>query len=828
MTDVKLGNISPELLRQAAERYKRLALIDCFDPNDLKARPTAAQSTLFQEFGTIRKQWIVSANQCLAKGTLVATPSGPVAIEDIKVGDTVYNEHGQPIKVLKTFINGTKQLYSLRSRGVEWAKATADHVWLTNVVDGPNKSMGQQQLKTSELTKYSKVRRVFVKAPLGNVSIPAAYTLGVCLGDGCSRQAGRLLQISSGTEPVIAKVAGDLSATYVKAHVSNHTWKIKTDLNQIPYYNDWCKGRYAHEKLIDLELIKNWDRNSCLNLLAGLFDTDGSLSGNTKAKTVRWSIGMQAKSVVDAVEYLLLALWQVKATRQLDARSKYKNGPLHIAAVTSPYEIKRIMEELQPLLVSEQKYWKDQYNDYGKRSSPDQIYLTTHKDTIEETYDIHVDSPTNLYLLANGLVTHNSGKSQSCSRLTAWVFSETHPYWKRPAVWNKEPLLILVCGRTGKQLEDSIVPRICAYLPPEDYKLVRIGNIAQRLEHVNGNKIVFQSLENPNIAAERVQSYVAHLVWVDEMPSTSKIIDELITRTNSKDGYFLASFTPLVHNPDIRKMVDSAKLPDAKKYQFKMFDNPLYADPEKQKSVLAAYSHLSETALNCRLYGDWMEAEQSVWHIDRDRMVVAPPNYHPSWRHVEASDPAVSSKFGLTIWAEDPSTGIWYCIRDDYLEGIAAPDDIVAEVRRRTDAINLMRRICDPHESWYLGQAAKAGMSYLCPKKDGRKEEMIKNLQHALSSGKIRIAPWCTRLVNELEGATWAETTTGKNKIVGASKLHLCDTAQYFVDLMPPPTKELAALPWHEQLRRADAQIKAAKVERAKAQIGRKKKWTIR
>lgn len=423
---------------------------------------------------------------------------------------------------------------------------------------------------------------------------------------------------------------------------------------------------------------------------------------------------------------------------------------------------------------------------------------------------------------------NQSGKSQSCSRLTAWVLSETHPYWKRPREWTNEPLLLVVCGRTGKQLEESLVPRICAYLPDDDYKVVRIGNITQRIEHVNGNRIVFQSLENPQVARERVQSYVAHFVWVDEMPATSKIIDELLMRIQSKNGYFLASFTPLVHNPDIRKMVDAAHLPTGKKYKFRMFDNPIYASEEKQQEILTAYAHLSQNELNCRLFGEWMEPEQSVWSINREQMVATPPNYHPSWRHVEASDPAVSSKFGLTIWAEDPSTSVWYCIRDDYITGIAAPDDIVEEVKRRTSGINLVRRICDPHESWYLGQASKAKLSYLCPKKDGRKDELIKNLQAALSSGKIRLAPWCTQLLSELEGAHWSEADTNRSRIVGGSKLHLSDTAQYFVDLIPQPNPDLQVRPWHEQLRRADAAIKQARYEQAQAKVTRRKTWKLR
>ena len=138
-----------------------------------------------------------------------------------------------------------------------------------------------------------------------------------------------------------------------------------------------------------------------------------------------------------------------------------------------------------------------------------------------------------------------------------------------------------------------------------------------------------------------------------------------------------------------------------------------------------------------------------------------------------------------------------------------------------------MRRICDPHESWYLGQATKAGLIYICPKKDGRKDTMIKNLQTALSSGKIKIAPWCHRLLEELEGAYWSEAESGRTRIVGGHRLHSADCSQYFVDLMPTRLKEQIGLPWHEELRRADHAIKEARATKSSSKVKRKR-WIVR
>lgn len=398
-----------------------------------------------------------------------------------------------------------------------------------------------------------------------------------------------------------------------------------------------------------------------------------------------------------------------------------------------------------------------------------------------------------------------SGKSQTCSRLVSWVLTETHPSWKRPVEWGEEPLLILVAGRTGKQIEESLLPKLVSYLVPGTYKEVRIGNIVQRLELNNGNRIVFQSLENPNVARERIQSYVAHLVWVDEMPPTAMIIDELLRRIQARSGYFLASFTPLAVNEEIRRMVDSASLPYARKYKFTMFDNPLYATQEKKDEILASMASMPEAVRMTRLFGEWSISDENVYYFDWDTMVGMPQGYSPMWRHVESVDPASSSALGYTLWAEDPANGIWYCIMDKYVKGIFVPTQIIEHVRNLSKNVNVIRRVSDSHESWFINQAAAQGLQYMSVyKKSGRKHELIKQLQQFMGS-KVKISPLCEGLIAEIQECRWSDEATGK--IVNASSYHLLDSAQYFCDTMPKPDKKKIGLTvdnWQDWLYKAN------------------------
>lgn len=809
-----------KLLALALQKLALLERQECFDPNDLTSRPTESQQRVISDFGIVPQQFIRAGNQCLAKGTLVATPTGPVAIEHIKVGDLVYSEHGLPIRVLKTFNNGIRKVSDLTNRGVRWVSATDNHVFQVITPHG-----NLEEKKVENFGRDDKVTRVEIKAPLGTVNNPTAYALGALLGDGCSRQPGKRIQLSSANSCVPNKVAAVCGTSALKLHKSNYNWSVGHA--QIEHYNEWVKNRYAHEKIVDLSILKTWNRNSLLKFVAGLMDTDGSVYA---AKDhVSFTLGMQAKSVVDAFEYAVLALWQVPLNRTLDSRIKYKNGPVHIAYTRNTTYVKKILEELEQYLVSPQKKWKEEYNSIGiGKTNLGGIGLRSGFNTRqEETYDIHVDSPTNLYLLANGLVTHNSGKSQTCARILTWVITDTHPNWKRPQEWGKEPVLAIVAGRTGKQLEDSLLPKIKSYLEPGTYKEVRVGNMIQRLELENGSRVIFQSLENPQQATERLQSYVAHITWCDELPPTLALIRELLVRTQARRGYNLFSFTPTSVNTEVQKYVDSLKEPAARVYRFSMLDNPLYKDPVRRKELIDRYSYLSPEQQKMVFEGEWLSADGQVYHFDYTTMVEFPAGYSPMWRHVESVDPAISSALGLTIWAENPLNNKWYCIKDIYIKGVLIPTEIVKAVQQETRGLNIVRRISD-YAPWYTTTASSMGIQYLTVqnKNHGRKEELTKALQQALLDS-IRIAPHCTRLIDELQDCRWSDK--GEGRIVNHSSFHLIDSAQYFVDIKPRPEKTISFVSQQDYLYQANEK---RKLEKFKAEqkvqrmlVSRNRRW---
>jgi phage terminase large subunit-like protein len=818
-----------QLLALVAERQRKLMLRSCFDAELLDSRPNAKQWEFFNDIKNVRFRWVVAGNQCLAEGTLVATPKGPTPIEQLCVGDTVYSEHGKEIKIIKTHFNGIKSVRSLTCRNKQLAECTDEHVWLTTHENGKI-----QELKTSELTSRHYVLKRQVKSPLGNVHEPHAYAMGALLGDGCCREDSLTrISISSEDHVIPEKVCQVLEGTNVyRQHILNYTWRIQC---KIPgWYKDHLEGKYAHEKFIPLDIIKSWDRESLLNYVAGLLDTDGSVS--KASDHVSFALGMQAKEVVDSFRYAVLALWQVDLSFREDARSKYKNGSVWVAYTRNSNEVKLILSELGPYLALERKRWKPEYEGVGgMRSSLSKTNAHKSERTrLAYTYDITVDSETNLYLLANGMVTHNSGKSSSGARELAWILNDDHPHWKRPDHWGTGPLKVIVAGKSRDILTIELWRGKLKPLLTGNWKEIMVQrNIVGAENEDTGDYILFLCHgDGSDLTIDRMQGYVAHYVWCDEMPAEVRVLTELQMRVNSRQGYFVGTFTPLAVNSEIKNMVDASDGKLSKRYIFTMFDNPRYAGREDEIWQQASSWPVRER--RARLFGEWYQSDSSVYELDRSMVVVnMPSSYSPAWRHHVSVDPALSSNTGLGVYAEDPATGVWYCIRADYIKE-KDPDRLWEEIWRqvKSEYANLNISRCSTDVApWFQALCTKNKVTFLQPyNKTQRKDELIKNLQSALSSGTLKLVAGKTDgLLDEFETCRYSDSQEGK--IVAGQKYHLLDQAQYFIDTKikspaPIPTsvgRDEIIMQMFEKQKQQEAAAKANAISRVQR---RRSRWS--
>lgn len=341
--------------------------------------------------------------KCLAEGTLVATPTGPAPIEKIKVGDTVFDENGKPIKVVGVWDQGEQECVTLFQNKTEIATCTKKHVWSTF------KAREFKDRKVEDFSRDTKIKRVELNLPLGSINEPKAYALGALAGDGCSRDCG--LRISDSTGVVAKRVADILGTTAHHSGHANHTWIISSPKPCVRWvwsdlYENGMRGKYAHEKTIPMETVKSWDRKSLLAFVAGVLDTDGSVFLHKKQIHIKF--GMQALSIIEAIRYAFMALWQIDLKIKSFPR-EYKNGPIHTLNLNHIYHCKRALKELDPFLVVESKKWKPEYETLKPNNfNPRGFGVTIKPAGIRRCYDLTVDSEKSLYCLQNGAVTHNT------------------------------------------------------------------------------------------------------------------------------------------------------------------------------------------------------------------------------------------------------------------------------------------------------------------------------------------------------------------------------------------------------------------------------------
>lgn len=416
---------------------------------------------------------------------------------------------------------------------------------------------------------------------------------------------------------------------------------------------------------------------------------------------------------------------------------------------------------------------------------------------------------------------NRSGKTQLGAREVSWWFDDCHPYMERPAEWGTGPLMILVIGRVGKQIEEEIWNnKIKPYLMPGNYKEVRTGQELQKVINLKtGNRIIFLSHHNVDQAREKAQAFTAQYVWLDEMPASISLVAELMLRVSTGRGRFLATFTPLIRNDEIMKMVENCNPLYAKKYKFSMLDNPMFKGREAEAA--AGLEHVPAAERAARLHGDWYIGDLAVYPFDPIRHYEMPIGYSAlAWPHVEAIDPAASGRVGLVVAAFSPHTKRWYVVKDEYIEG-TAPSELVQYVWESNRGLHIIRRVCDPHENWFRKEAliardSRPAINYMGVwKKTERKKELITGVQNALQTDTLRLAPACRNMGKELTNCQWSETTDGK--IVNSSKYHLADALQYLVDVLP---KDLVVA---EAPKTFDQEMRVANIKRKEKEASLKK-----
>ncbi len=447
---------------------------------------------------------------------------------------------------------------------------------------------------------------------------------------------------------------------------------------------------------------------------------------------------------------------------------------------------------------------------------------------------------------------NQSGKSQTKIRDYAWKLQENHPYWRRRVSkqchhytceskniskvdpdpqskllqcnechrkwipWDNEPLVFLcVVQDASKHIPDIWDNRLKKLLPEGSYDTKHSdGSLSYITMKKTGNRLYFFSHNNPTQLKKSIQYFAAHDVWIDEMPSDPNIMEEMQRRVDAKQGQFSATFTQKIINNKVKKFVDNADPSIATVHRMSKFDNPIYKGREEVE--MAKLGNISEARKKAILFGDWLSSESQKFAYDAEKLVhPLPMHYSKMWEHVAVIDPAASGKTGFGILGKDPEDiQKWYLIVSRYIPG-KAPTKLLADIRQEMINYNIVRKIYDPHETWFAKEAEESGESWIgVYNKSQRKLELIGEAQNCLDADWFKVAGKMEGpiyhgenedFINELDEAE--EDPAKEGHIRNSTKYHLLDMWQYFIDCKPiyqekPPEKSRATElreKWNEQ-----------------------------
>ena len=382
----------------------------------------------------VRQRKVVEATEdkilCLAgagsgkavpNSTKIPTPEGWKRVDEVKVGDFLFDKEGKPTKVLGVYPQGEKDVYEITFGDKRIAKCSIDHIWTVHKDTWKNKNnFREYTLKEILEDKWQIIDKRGHKSH--NFSIPCSkavsyskrtlkvnpYLFGVFLGDGCCTK--KALTLSSNDEEIVHNIMNILNAYEVYKEKSNYNWRFYKGLNNNScFQTKEILGEYekficcySYEKSIpdDFKYSSIEDR---YELIQGLMDTDGSITKAGGRYHVTFTT-TSSKLRDDFIE-VMGSLGYV-CTYRVDRRNdKYTHGEAYEVKINIPnaekYKLFSLSRKKEIALECKDKKQNRKYD----RTTIINIEKLNYK---EEMTCFYVDNEEHLFLMNDFIVTHNT------------------------------------------------------------------------------------------------------------------------------------------------------------------------------------------------------------------------------------------------------------------------------------------------------------------------------------------------------------------------------------------------------------------------------------
>lgn len=350
---------------------------------------------------------------------------------DLKVGDYVFNRYGKPEKVIGVYPHPQEEIYRVELVDGRYLDVSGEHLWTYKNRSG-NGAKRWKTINTIDL--YHKVQDSMVirkgkKTPDVKYVIPAShgvdwpevehevdsYVVGAFIGNGvlCQNQ----LTFSSNDVETVNKLGRLLNSGNPVKHEKNYSWvfplkkAIQINRTEIKKYIGTkdvlpeLAGHKAIDKFIP-ETFKYGSRDQRWALIQGLFDTDGSITNDSRRRIV---YSTTSKRLVNDVQFVLYSL---------GIRSSIHNKGKHGAAVNDEYSLlvqcnsedkQKFFSLTRKKAIAISAVGLDDHKRAVKRfDEVIGIRSITKLDKKEDATCIYVDDPEHLYQVGDFVVTHNT------------------------------------------------------------------------------------------------------------------------------------------------------------------------------------------------------------------------------------------------------------------------------------------------------------------------------------------------------------------------------------------------------------------------------------
>lgn len=377
--------------------------------------------------------------KALPNSTIIPTPNGYKRVDEIQIGDYLFDAFGKPTKVLGVYPQGRKEVNYVRFKDGRVSLCCDEHLWSYCTV-GQRESTKKNRRFYTKTLKELKQEKLKNDKGAYNILVPMNYAVeyperkfyippyifGLALGDGSFRQhaTNQSFQFSSEDEWLPNYIANTMGWYVKKSSAHNFTWyfSFKTEQeNQYDKVNIWVQDFLRdYPELIDCNSENKFIPSEYLfssieqrfDLLSGLLDSDGTV--DTKGR-IRYTTNSSTlrDNVIDLAHSL-----GFKTTCLVDSH-KETSICYNIEIIGRPNDKVKLFKLPRKKELVEQWYNSDIRKESNEFNPIIEIGSCGYT---EEMTCFYVDNDEHLFLTNDYIVTHNTRQAVGDACLIAYPF----------------------------------------------------------------------------------------------------------------------------------------------------------------------------------------------------------------------------------------------------------------------------------------------------------------------------------------------------------------------------------------------------------------------